>query len=154
MMLASIQKGAFHEMVKKEAVWRQSTRLLEAWSFLCLARFTMRQGRPSHTRAVTTGFIVQDVVYYFSPTQDCTVNISLCNTNATREPLDTVLFLLTDLHGDALANVSCNGDYCGRSSHMLVRADHPMNSRHEDAFEPQSLNHNALWMFNLLLSLK
>ena len=63
---------------------------------------------------------MQDTVYYFEPVEDCTVNISLCSTSGTVDPLDTVLFLLEDLYSNQVTSVSCNDDFCGRSSQLQV----------------------------------
>ena len=63
---------------------------------------------------------MQDVVYYFEPAEDCTVNISLCSTSDTSEPLDTIVFLLSNLHSNQNSSISCNDDFCGRSSQLQV----------------------------------
>ena len=68
---------------------------------------------------------VQDVAYYFAPSKDCFVTISLCNTSTTPEPLDTVIFLLEDLHANPVASTTCNGDFCGRYSQLSVRTSLP-----------------------------
>lgn len=63
---------------------------------------------------------LQDVIYYFAPVKDCTVNISLCGSGNTTAPIDSVLYLVADLHSQNIAGVSCNDDFCGRYSQLQV----------------------------------
>ena len=64
---------------------------------------------------------MQDVVYYFVPSQDCTVNISLCNSQGTEQPFDTILSLLGGTDAAPLCGVTCNDDFCGMYSQLTVR---------------------------------
>lgn len=65
-------------------------------------------------------FCLQDVIYYFSPSEDCTVNISLCGSQGTQQPFDTIVSLLGDLDAATIARQTCNDDFCGMYSQLMV----------------------------------
>ena len=64
---------------------------------------------------------MQDVSYYFQPSVDCQVTISLCASRNTSEPFDTILYLLKGLNGPIVASMACDDDYCGAQSQLSVR---------------------------------
>ena len=65
---------------------------------------------------------MQDVLYYFAPSVDATITISLCGSHNTSEPFDTTLLVVTNLAvgNQLLRPVACNTNFCGGFSQVTV----------------------------------
>ena len=66
---------------------------------------------------------LQDVVYYFRPSADCTVTASLCGSSALEGTFDSRLYLLDDVDGGGdLTAAACSNDACGSLPSLRVGA--------------------------------
>ena len=64
---------------------------------------------------------LQDVVYYFRPSADCTVTASLCGSSALEGTFDSRLYLLADVDtGGDLTAAACSNDACGSLPSLRV----------------------------------
>ena len=66
--------------------------------------------------------VLQDVVYFFQPEEDCLVTIATCNSAQFVDDFDTVLYVLGNATGPGLMEVvACNDDACSYLSQLQVK---------------------------------
>lgn len=67
--------------------------------------------------------VMQDVVYFLQPLEDCLVSVSTCTSAQFVDDFDTVLYVLGNATGPGPTGiVSCNDDACSYLSQLQVTA--------------------------------
>ena len=75
------------------------------------------------TLAQAVSDMLQDVVYFFQPEEDCLVTVSTCNSAQFLDDFDTTLYVLGNATGSGpMGIVSCNDDACAFLSQLQVTA--------------------------------
>ena len=67
--------------------------------------------------------MLQGVVYFFQPEEDCLVTVSTCNSAQFVDDFDTTLYVLGNATGSGPMGIAaCNDDACAYLSQLQVTA--------------------------------